>query len=119
MRLPQWTLDLYVANEKKDLNRGVFYGAGASEAALCSGDVDVVGNYSAGQVALYLAQHAATVTMLVRGESLKSTLSEYLAERIRETPNLCVKTGCTIQSLGGDTVLESLCYEDRITGEHT
>ncbi len=109
---------LGVPNEERFLNRGLFYGAGASEAALCSGDVYVVGGgNSAGQAALHLAQHALTVTMLVRGESLKSTLSEYLAERIQEAPNIRVKTSCTVSSLDGDTALESLAYIHKPTGE--
>jgi thioredoxin reductase (NADPH) len=57
---------------------GVYYGAGSSEAALCAGeDVFVVGGgNSAGQAAMHCSQYAARVSAVIRGDSLKKTLSE-------------------------------------------
>ena len=66
------------------LGRGVYYGAGRSEAAQCGGDPVVVvgaGN-SAGQAVLNLAYAGARVTMLVRGDWLGKTMSAYLVQRI-------------------------------------
>jgi len=66
------------------LGRGVYYGAGRSEAARCSGDSVVVvgaGN-SAGQAVLNLASAGAQVTMLVRGDRLAKSMSAYLVDRI-------------------------------------
>jgi thioredoxin reductase (NADPH) len=66
------------------LGRGVYYGAGRSEAARCGGDPVVVvgaGN-SAGQAVMNLADAGARVTMLVRGSSLAKSMSAYLVERI-------------------------------------
>jgi thioredoxin reductase (NADPH) len=70
------------------LGRGVYYGAGRSEAGQCGGEAAVVvgaGN-SAGQAALHLARARARVTMLVRGDRLGRTMSEYLARRIEDSP---------------------------------
>jgi thioredoxin reductase (NADPH) len=70
------------------LDRGVYYGAGRSEAAQCGGDdVIVVGaGNSAGQAVLNLAHAGARVKMLVRGDRLGKTMSAYLVERIEATP---------------------------------
>jgi thioredoxin reductase (NADPH) len=109
---------LDLANENKFLNRGLFYGAGSSEAALCRGHVFVVGGgNSAGQAALHLAQHADTATLLVRGGSLRSTLSNYLVERIETSPNIQILTNCTITGLDGETSLERISYVSSSTKE--
>jgi thioredoxin reductase (NADPH) len=67
---------------------GVYYGAGRSEAAQCSGqDVVVVGaGNSAGQAVLNFANQTARVTMLVRGDRLSKSMSAYLIERIEKHP---------------------------------
>ena len=83
--------------EREDyfLNRGLYYGAGSSEAEICKGHVVIVGGgNSAGQAALNFARHTQ-VTMLVRGECLKDTLSTYLLERIENTPSITVLTKTT------------------------
>jgi thioredoxin reductase (NADPH) len=69
------------------MGRGVYYGAGRSEAGQCGGeDAIVVGaGNSAGQAVLHLARAGARVTMLVRGDRLGRTMSEYLARRIEDT----------------------------------
>src|SRR5439155_13182981 len=63
---------------------GVFYGAAASESRTMKGqDVFIVGaGNSAGQAALHLAKHARTVTLLVRGEGLAKSMSDYLVRAI-------------------------------------
>jgi thioredoxin reductase (NADPH) len=76
---------LDVDGVEQGLGRGVYYGAGRSEAARCGGDAVVVvgaGN-SAGQAVTNLADAGARVTMLVRGSSLAKSMSAYLVERIR------------------------------------
>ena len=67
---------------------GVFYGAAGVEApALAGEEVYVVGGAnSAGQAALHLAKFAARVTLLVRGESLAASMSDYLIQQIEATP---------------------------------
>jgi thioredoxin reductase (NADPH) len=75
------------------LNRGVYYGAGRSEAPRCSGDdVAVVGaGNSAGQAVLHLAHHGARVVILVRGDRLGKNMSAYLVERIKADPRIEVR----------------------------
>jgi thioredoxin reductase (NADPH) len=56
------------------------------------------------------------VTMLVRGDSLKSTLSQYLIDRIRATPTIQVRTRTEVTGVRGDQVLEEITIADRNTG---
>jgi len=83
------------------LGRGVYYGAGRSEAARCGGDdVIVVGaGNSAGQGAMYLADSGARVTMLVRGDSLAKSMSAYLIERIDAHPGIEVRLESEIDAV--------------------
>jgi thioredoxin reductase (NADPH) len=73
---------------------GIYYGAAVTEARSCSNqDVVVIGGAnSAGQAAVYFAEHRARVTMLVRGDSLERSMSHYLIERIRGLENVDVRT---------------------------
>jgi len=83
------------------LDRGVYYGAGRSEAAQCGGDEVVVvgaGN-SAGQAVMSLAKAGARVTMVVRGESLARTMSAYLVERIARHPLVEVRLRSQVTDL--------------------
>ena len=76
--------------------RGVYYGSALTEASACLGqDVYIVGGAnSAGQAAVYLARHAKSVTILVRGPSLEKSMSYYLIKQIADIPNISVRT-CT------------------------
>src|ERR1700691_1471059 len=69
---------------------GIYYGGGATEALSCKGEtVYVVGGAnSAGQAAMNFARYAKRVVILVRGDSLASTMSQYLIDQIKETPNI-------------------------------
>ncbi len=109
---------LGLVNEEKYLGRGLFYGAGSSEASRCTGRVFIVGGgNSAGQAALNLSRFATTVTMLVRGESLKETLSSYLVEQIEESSSIEVLVNTTLVGLDGGDSLESITYRDNKSGE--
>ena len=80
------------------LGRGVYYGAGRSEAAQCDGEETIVvgaGN-SAGQAVLNLARAGARVTMLVRGDRLGRTMSEYLVRRIDESRLIDARFGTEV-----------------------
>jgi thioredoxin reductase (NADPH) len=85
------------------LGRGVHYGSVPGEAPAYSGGGVVVvgGSNSAGQAALHLADHAARVTMVVRADSLRRGMSEYLAERIDGHPRVEIRTGCELTSASG------------------
>ena len=76
--------------------RGVFYGSALTEAASCAAqDVYIVGGAnSAGQAAAYLSRGARSVTLLVRGSSLESSMSYYLIQQLEQIPNVSVRT-CT------------------------
>ena len=76
------------------LGRGVYYGAGRSEAAQCGGDdVVVVGaGNSAGQAVLSLANAGARVKMVVRGDDLAKSMSAYLVRRIEAHPSIDVRS---------------------------
>jgi thioredoxin reductase (NADPH) len=76
--------------------RGVYYGSALTEATACLGqDVYIVGGAnSAGQAAVYLARHAKSVTILVRGSSLEKSMSYYLIRQIADIGNISVRT-CT------------------------
>jgi thioredoxin reductase (NADPH) len=108
---------LVLEREVDFLNRGFYYGAGSSEADICKGHVVIVGGgNSAGQAALNFARQTQ-VTMLVRGESLKNTLSAYLLERIEDTPSITVLTRSTLTVLEGDAALEEIRYHDEASGK--
>jgi thioredoxin reductase (NADPH) len=111
---------LNLPDEQRFLNRGFFYGAGSSEAGLCSGHVIVVGGgNSAGQAALFFSSRADQVTMLVRGERLADTLSTYLIDRIVTTQNITVLTNTNLVAIAGDEVLDNVTYENFETGQKT
>lgn len=101
------------------LGAGVFYGAAGSEVKAMSGqDVYVVGaGNSAGQAALNLADHAASVTILMRGSSLHASMSEYLITELGERPNVSVRADAEVVGGGGNGRLETLELLDRSTGD--
>ena len=97
---------------------GVYYAATDLEARAC-GDrrVTVVGGgNSAGQAALFLAQRGAKVTIMIRGESLDSSMSTYLIERIEASPNIQLATRAEVTELHGDDRLTEITTTDRNTG---
>ena len=92
------------------LGRGVYYGAGRSEASQCGGDdVLVVGaGNSAGQAVLNLANAGARVTMLVRGDRLGKTMSAYLVERIEHHPLIDTRFRTQVRDLHAGAELEAV-----------
>jgi thioredoxin reductase (NADPH) len=99
--------------------RGVFYGAALTEAISCADqDVYVVGGAnSAGQAALHFAQRSRSVTMLVRGSSLTTSMSTYLIAQIEATPNIHIRTGTSVVEAHGTDHLEGLTLLETTTGE--
>ena len=86
------------------IGRGVYYGAGRSEAAQLGGeDVVVVGaGNSAGQAVMHLGNAGARVTMLVRGDDLRRSMSAYLVERIAAHPRIDVRLRSTVAAVEAD-----------------
>jgi thioredoxin reductase (NADPH) len=99
--------------------RGVFYGSALTEAVNCaSQDIFIVGGAnSAGQAAVFLARHARTVTLLVRGTSLESSMSYYLIQQIAGIENITVRTCTEILEAHGDDHLSGLTVRNSATGE--
>lgn len=89
---------------------GVYYGGGATEALSCKGEMVYVvgGANSAGQAAMNFAKYAERVVILVRGESLSSTMSQYLIDQIKETPNIQLWTHASVAEVHGETHLEEI-----------
>jgi thioredoxin reductase (NADPH) len=110
---------LGLPNEERFLGAGLYYGAGASEAALTKGEhVFIVGGgNSAGQAAMHFAPVARQVTMVVREDSLKSTVSQYLVDRIYATPNVEVLTRTEVTALDGDQILQQITLTNSATGQ--
>jgi thioredoxin reductase len=98
--------------------RGVFYGAAASEAPAMRGRKVFVagGGNSAGQTALHMAKWADQVTVLVRGESLADSMSDYLIRQIGAAPNVDVCCRIQVADGIGTSQLESLVLRDTASG---
>src|ERR1700722_1503342 len=98
--------------------RGVYYGSALTEASACLGqDVYIVGGAnSAGQAAVYLARHAKSVTILVRGPSLEKSMSYYLIKQIADIANISVRTCTEVIEASGEDHLEHLTLRDTAQG---
>jgi thioredoxin reductase (NADPH) len=99
--------------------RGVYYGSAMTEAAECADrKVFIVGGAnSAGQAAVYFARYASSVHLLVRGPSLKASMSQYLIEQLAGIDNVHVHTCTTVAEAHGTDHLEELTVHNEQTGE--
>ena len=97
---------------------GVYYGAARSDAGLAQGnDVYLIGaGNSAGQAAIFFSNHARSVTLLMRGESLAESMSHYLIEQIATKANIRVETRSEVVAGHGDDQLEAIEVINRSTG---
>jgi thioredoxin reductase (NADPH) len=98
---------------------GVYYGATFVEAQSCGGDEVIVvgGGNSAGQAAVFLAQAAKRVHMLVRSSGLASTMSRYLIRRIENSPTIILRPQTEIVAAEGDNHLDSIYWRNSQTGQ--
>src|SRR3954463_1263279 len=98
---------------------GIYYGGGATEALSCKGEIVYVvgGANSAGQAAMNFARYAERVVILVRGDSLSSTMSQYLIDQIQLTPNIHVWTHASVAEVHGETHLEQISVLCSDTGK--
>jgi thioredoxin reductase (NADPH) len=101
------------------LGRGVYYGAARTEALNTRGqDVFLVGGgNSAGQAAVYFANYARSVTLLVRETSLEACMSRYLIDQIASKDNIQVRTEHRVMRVEGSDHVERIVVENRRTGE--
>jgi thioredoxin reductase (NADPH) len=100
--------------------KGIGYGAARSDAATTHGlDVHIVGaGNSAGQAALFFANHARSVTILCRGDTLAKSMSRYLIDQLDARSNIDVLHHTEVTAAHGDTSLEAIDVRDA-TGETT
>jgi thioredoxin reductase (NADPH) len=89
---------------------GVYYGGGATEALSCRGEIVYVvgGANSAGQAAMNFAKYAERVVILVRGDGLAATMSQYLIDQIQRTSNIQIWTHASVAQAHGETRLEEI-----------
>jgi len=89
---------------------GVYYGGGTTEALSCKGEIVYVvgGANSAGQAAMNFSKYAERVVILARGDSLSATMSQYLIDQIKETPNIQLWTHASVAEVHGDTHLAEI-----------
>ena len=97
---------------------GIYYGATFIESQLCGGEEVIVvgGGNSAGQAAVFLAQTARRVHILVRSGGLAETMSRYLIQRIENHPAIVLRTYTEIVALEGEDHLERVVWRDDQTG---
>ena len=113
----QWR-SLGVPGEERLRGAGVYYGGGVTEAIACKGEtVYVVGGAnSAGQAAINFASYAEKVVMIIRRESLAATMSQYLIDQIKKTPNIEVWPQTQVAEVHGDQHLEEISVHCSTTG---
>jgi len=97
---------------------GISYGAARSEASNTHGlDVHIIGaGNSAGQAALFFANHAESVTILCRGSALEKSMSRYLIDQLGTRKNIDVTFGVEVVGVHGEARLEEIDVLDRSTG---
>jgi thioredoxin reductase (NADPH) len=98
---------------------GVYYGGTSTEAISCRDeDVFIVGGAnSAGQAAMFFSQYAKRVVMLVRGDSLAATMSQYLIEQVQATHNIHIEYRTRVLEVHGEDRLESVSIVCDLTGD--
>lgn len=101
---------LNLSEESRFFNKGVYYGAGASEACFCRDkDVFIVGGgNSAGQAASYFSGFARKVYMVIRKRNLSETLSDYLIKRITAIANIEILYHSEVKELQGNDILRRI-----------
>ncbi|MGB3848633.1 MAG: FAD-dependent oxidoreductase [Tunicatimonas sp.] len=109
---------LDVANETKFEGVGIYYAATAMEGTLCKDEEAIVvgGGNSAGQAAVFLSRYARHVHVLVRGEGLASSMSNYLIQRIEASPRITLHPHTEIDTLEGERHLERVVWKNNQTG---
>jgi thioredoxin reductase (NADPH) len=103
------------------IGKGIYYGAARSEADATHGlHIHLIGaGNSAGQAALFFANHARSVTLVVRGDSLDKSMSNYLIEQVRGQANIVVRLRSEIRAVHGEDHLAAIDIEDLNTRAHS
>ncbi|MEC5386883.1 FAD-dependent oxidoreductase [Uliginosibacterium sp. H3] len=98
--------------------QGIHYAATPIEQQLCKDEEVVVvgGGNSAGQAAVFLSRTVKHVHILVRGEGLAATMSDYLVRRIAQSPRITLHARTEVSSLEGNGYLQEVGFTHRDTG---
>ena len=112
--------ELDVPGIKPLVGGSVYYGAATSEAAYYKGkSVFVIGGAnSAGQGAIFLSRSAKNVTVLIRGDSLQKSMSQYLIDQIEATENISLQINTEVAAVSGTKYLEAITLKRNKTGEN-
>ncbi len=110
---------LDIENGHKFDNAGVYYAATPMEGDLCRDEEIIIvgGGNSAGQAAVFLSRHAKHVHILVRGNTLANSMSEYLVSRINASEKMTLHTRTEITALHGENHLQKITWKNK--GEET
>jgi thioredoxin reductase (NADPH) len=110
--------ELDLPNAPTLVGRGLYYGAARTEALNTRGlDIFMIGGgNSAGQAAMFFANYARTVVLIVRGPSLERSMSQYLIDQLATRPNIRVESRSEVVALEGTDRLEAIVIENRATG---
>ena len=111
--------ELEVVGADSLVGRGIYYGAARTEALNTRGrDIFLIGGgNSAGQAAMFFANYARSVTILVRGPSLVATMSHYLIAQLESKTNVKIEVLSQVVGVEGSDHLEAIVIEDRRSGE--
>jgi thioredoxin reductase (NADPH) len=103
-------LKLDIPGSDRLTGAGVYYGAALTEAMSCADEeVYIIGGAnSAGQAAMHFSRYASKVHMLIRAGSLEKSMSKYLIDQIKATPNIIVETQTEVIAMSGEDHLECL-----------
>jgi thioredoxin reductase (NADPH) len=98
---------------------GVYYAATRTEAHLCEADPVLIvgGGNSAGQAAVFLAEHAGSCGLIIRGGDLGKSMSRYLVDRLEQDERVDVLRHTAVCALGGEQGLQTVTVQDARTGE--
>jgi thioredoxin reductase (NADPH) len=109
---------LEASGVEKLTGAGIYYGAALTEAAFYRDqDIFIVGGAnSAGQAAVFFSGYARTVTILLRSDSLKPAMSQYLIDQIQAISNIIVMPNVEVVEAKGEEKLDSVCVKNRETG---
>jgi len=101
------------------IGASVYYGAAVTEAESCRGKQAIVvgGANSAGQGAVFLSHYADRVIMLIRGETMEQSMSQYLVDQIRAISNIEVRLNTEISAIHGSNQLEAITIRNGATEE--
>ncbi|MFK7879727.1 FAD-dependent oxidoreductase [Roseobacter sp.] len=101
-------------------NAGIYYSATELEARYCRNrEVAVIGGgNSAGQAAMFLARTTRHVHVLIRGDTLAASMSDYLLQRLNAHPRITIHTRTQVQGLHGDKTLEKITIYDGASGQN-